>query len=70
MMTQPKRVYEWMLANGPITCKIANDKLGVSRLPAIISVLKKQGVEFNESIKTGLNRFGEKTWWKEWEIDG
>ena len=53
-----------------LTCKEANELLGVSRLPAVINRLKKKGYIFRDEIITGLTRHGNKTWWKIYYLVG
>ena len=61
-------VYAYMLNNGFISQKQATE-LGISRLPAVILQLKKQGVKIKWRVITGMDRYGNKTWWKEYGLD-
>ena len=67
-MTQPEAVLEYMARNGKINQMIANYRLGVSRLPAIILVLKKRGIRIEDEWEDGTDRNGNYTHWKNWYL--
>lgn len=67
-MTQPEAVLDFMKWHGSITQAQANFELGVSRLAAIIKVLKKRGIEIDCEWQTGVNRYGELTRYKKYWI--
>ena len=51
-----------------ITSKQANDELGITRLSAVILQLKKMGYEFENEIKTEIDRRGQSSWWKVYRL--
>lgn len=67
-MKTEERVLKYMEQNGSITQKQANDDLGCSRLAEYIRRLKEAGFPIIGEWKTGENRFGEPTRWKEYRI--
>ena len=67
-MTQEELVYNFLLENKVITGKIANEALGVTRLPAVIFDMKAAGIPIKDEIVTGETRFGAKCWWKEYRL--
>lgn len=67
-MNTEERVLNYMQQNGSITQKQANADLGCSRLAEYIRRLKKNGIPIIDEWKTGKNRFGEPTRWKEYRI--
>ena len=65
MVTQAERVYNHLQVFGSITNAQAHEMYGIRHLPSVIRDIKeKYKAEFapNERI-TGVNRFGEPTWW-------
>lgn len=60
-MKQTDLVLDYMKKNGSITPKDAWDKLGVSRLAAVIFVLKEQGNKITCITETGVNKFDKET---------
>ena len=67
-MKTEERVLKYMEQNGSIDQQRANCDLGCSRLAEYIRRLKKSGVAIADDWKTGKNRFGEPTRWKEYRI--
>lgn len=66
MPKQCRIIYEHMRTKGPITSKMAADMYGIQRLASRISDLKQLGIEIKSQIVTGVNRYGDKTHWKEY----
>ena len=66
MTNQCLLIYNHMKFNGPITAKKAADLYGVQRLAARINDLKNLGVNIKSQLVTGVNRYGEKTRFKEY----
>lgn len=60
-MKQTDLVLDYMKKNGSITPRDAWDNLGVSRLAAVIFILKEQGNKITRIMETGVNKFGEET---------
>ena len=58
-MTQTERVKEYMETHGSITQKDATYQLGITRLAARISDLKKKGTKVTTTMEHGKNRYGE-----------
>lgn len=69
-MTQPDRVYEYMVTYGGITQAEANKAIGVSRLSAIIFELKRKGIPIKSEWQSGTNRYNEQTRYKFYWIAG
>ena len=67
-MTQPEAVLDFLKWYGSITQAQAFWELGVSRLAAIIKVLKKRGVEIDAEWEYGFDRHGNATRWKKYWI--
>ena len=67
-MKMEDRVLLYMEQHGSIDQKRANADLGCSRLAEYIRRLKAAGFPIVDERKTGENRFGEPTWWKEYRI--
>lgn len=56
---QEMLVMEYLRTHGSITQKEANDHLGVTRLSAVIWVLRhKRGFAISDATETSKNRFG------------
>ena len=68
VLSQALDVYQYMLDNGSITSKQANDELGITRLAAVILQLKKAGVKFEWKDEKGIDRRGRKTWWRVYSL--
>ena len=66
--SQNDRIVKYMEQNGSIDQQRANRDLGCSRLAEYIRRLKKAGFTIIGEWKTGENRFGEPTRWKEYRI--
>lgn len=58
-MTQKEAVLAYMRDNGAITSRDAFFELGVSRLAAVISQIKKDGIEVESENKRVKTRYGE-----------
>lgn len=58
-MTQKEAVLAYMRDNGAITSRDAFVELGVSRLAAVISQIKKDGIEVESENKRVKTRYGE-----------
>lgn len=67
-MKTEERVLKYMEQNGSIDQQRANRDLGCSRLAEYIRRLKEAGFPIVGEWKTGENRFGEPTRWKEYRI--
>ena len=67
-MKTEERVLKYMEQHGSIDQQRANRDLGCSRLAEYIRRLKENGVQIADEWKTGENRFGEQTRWKEYRI--
>jgi hypothetical protein len=61
-------VLDYMTEHQGITSKQANDDLGITRLSAVVYQLKKMGCKIETEIKTGIDRRGQRTWWKVYRI--
>lgn len=57
--TQRERLKAWMDENGSITHRQAEDELGIMRLAARISELKKLGMKIEKTMVAGKNRYDE-----------
>lgn len=69
-ITQCSLILEWMEKNGGITSLDASVYLGIQRLAARISDLRKRGCEINDEWVTVLNRRGKKCRVKEYSLGG
>lgn len=58
--TQCEQIVEYIDRFGSITTYEAFADIGITRLPARISDLKRCGYEFEKRTETGVNRFGRK----------
>lgn len=64
-MTQKEWVLAYMMNHGSITSMEAFDKVGITRLAAIIFDLRKQGYKITtDDIRTDTSRFGSTTYAK------
>ena len=61
------RVLNYMLEFGSITTKQAFEDLGCSRLSEYIRRLRTR-MTIEDEIVTGINRYGEKVFWKKYYI--
>lgn len=68
-MTQSDRVLQYMQDFGSINAMQAIYDLGNTRLSAAIFKLKRDGVNIKSEWKHGVNRYGEKTRYKDYYID-
>ena len=67
-MTQKERVYKYMQEFGSITQAEAFNVLGVYRLAARISDLRRDGVMIRSQQKSGKNRYGETVYFAEYSL--
>lgn len=67
-MTQKERVYKYMQEFGSITQAEAFNALGVYRLAARISDLRRDGVTIRSQQKSGKNRYGETVYFAEYSL--
>lgn len=67
-MTQKERVYKYMQEFGSITQAEAFNVLGVYRLAARISDLRRDGVTIRSQQKSGKNRYGETVYFAEYSL--
>lgn len=58
-----ERVFQYILDFGSITTKDAFNDLGCTRLSEYIRQLR-QTMDIDDTIETGVNRYGEKTHYK------
>lgn len=63
------RVLNYMLEFGSITTKQAFEDLGCTRLSEYIRRLRTR-MTIEDEIITGINRYGEKVFWKKYFIKG
>lgn len=68
-MTQCERVLDYMQRFGSITAADAVMDLGVYRLAARVSDLRKEGHNITDTMETGRNRYGEKTSYKRYSLE-
>lgn len=70
MTSQTERVYNHLLIWGSITNAQAHEMYGIRHLPSVIrDIKKKYNVEFAPNVrKTGVNRYGEPTWWDTYSL--
>lgn len=67
-MTQKERVYNYMKDFGSITQAQAFNDLGVFRLAARISDLRRDRVAIRSQQKAGKNRYGETVYFSEYSL--
>lgn len=67
-MTQNERVLKYMQDFGSITQAQAFNDLGVYRLAARISDLRRDGVAIFSQLKAGKNRYGEAVYFSEYSL--
>lgn len=67
-MTQKERVYKYMKDFGSITQAEAFNILGVYRLAARISDLRRDGVTIRSQKKCWKNRYGETVYFAEYSL--
>ena len=60
-MNQKQQVMEYIRRYGSITTLQAIDDLGILRLGARMSELRKQGYNISATVEKGVNRNGEET---------
>lgn len=68
-MTQCERVLQYMEDFGTINPLQAFADIGVLRLAARISDLKKDGHKISRKIVTGKNRYGDAVYFAEYELE-
>lgn len=61
------RVLNYMMEFGSITTKQAFEDLGCTRLSEYIRRLRTRMI-IDDEIETGINRYGEKVFWKKYFI--
>ena len=67
-MTQKEKVMQYMKDFGSITQAQAFNDLGVYRLAARISDLRKDGILIKSETRFGTNRYGEKIYFSEYSL--
>ena len=67
-MTQKEKVMQYMKDFGSITQAQAFNDLGVYRLAARISDLRKDGILIKSETRFGRNRYGEKIYFSEYSL--
>lgn len=67
-MTQCDRILRHLNDYGTITSITAMSEYGIMRLASRISDLKREGHLIRSEIKTGTNRYGEKTHYSEYRL--
>lgn len=60
-----ERVLNYIIQFGSITTKQAFEDLGCTRLSEYIRQLRLE-MEIDDEIETGINRYGEKVYWKKY----
>lgn len=69
-MTQTEKVLRHMKKFGTITPMDAIREYGCLRLGARICELRRDGYNIKSKIITGINRFGERTHYAEYNLEG
>ena len=69
-MTQCERIYRHLKDYGSITSLEAMQEYGIMRLASRISDMKKSGAAICSETVTGENRYGEKTSFSRYFLDG
>lgn len=69
MQSQNLMIINYLLKADGITQKEATDLFGITRLPARISDLKKQGYHIKDDYETAVNRFGRQTRFKRYRLE-
>lgn len=69
MKTQIIRIYDYMQKYGSLTSKEAQDKLGVARLAARISEMRRDGVPIKKEMVKSKNRYGETVYFARYSFD-
>ena len=69
-MTQCEKVLNYINQFGSITAAEAVMDLGVYRLSARISDLRDEGYNIKSEMESGRNRFGEKTHYSRYSLEG
>lgn len=69
-MSQHTRILAHLKIFKTITNLQAHEQYGIRHLPAVIRDIKKYNpsVVITDHIENGQNRFGEKCWWKVYEL--
>ena len=67
-MTQTEMVKNYMETHGSITPNDAIYQLGITRLAARISDLRRQGTKITATTEHGQNRFGEDRTYKRYRL--
>ena len=63
------RVLNYIVEFGSITTKQAFEDLGCTRLSEYIRQLREE-MEIEDEVITGINRYGEKVFWKRYFLGG
>lgn len=63
------RVLNYIVEFGSITTKQAFEDLGCTRLSEYIRQLREE-MEIDDEVITGINRYGEKVFWKRYFLGG
>lgn len=66
--TQNERILRHLKEVGKITPIQALQEYGIMRLASRISDLKKEGYEITKTLKTHINKFGERTHYAVYEL--
>ena len=69
-MTQCERIYRHLQDYGSITSLEAMQEYGIMRLASRISDMKKAGTAIRSETVAGENRYGEKTSFSRYYLDG
>lgn len=69
-MTQCELVLEYMRKHGSITSRQAVNELGVHRLAARISDLRRRGYFIRRIMVTAKNRYGKRVSFAEYRLEG
>lgn len=69
-ITQRQRIIDYIKEFGSITSLDAYKDLGITQLGARIDQLKKEGYRFKTEWESSKNRFGDKTDYKRYYLEG
>lgn len=72
-MNQYEKILQYIIDFGSITPMDAFTDLGITKLATRIGEMRRDGIDFNQRMETGKNRYGEKVrymrYWKGDEDD-
>ena len=69
-MNQRERIIDYLDKFGSITPMEAFSDLGITKLATRISEMRAEGIEFNQELQKGKNRYGEVThYMKYWRAE-